>query len=234
VAPRPEASGSLRAYFLRHAESVSNANLGVVAMPPERGDRLTDQGRGQAAAAGRYLADNDLGIQKVFTSPMRRARETAEAVAGEVGLPVEKLEDSQELRESEGYGEMTPEAQRLHRWSVWMTEHGSDPDYSWHGGESFNELIGRVRAVKASLESLAGECDAVLAVSHGIFLRFFLLECLLGDAFDASQVGRLWQVRTANCGLSLFEFLPGEPDEKDPSEDPWRCVTWMARPWDPP
>src|SRR5215208_2638867 len=218
-----------RIFFLRHAESVSNADLGVVALPPERGDRLTDQGREQAVAAGRYLAENDLGIKRVLASPMQRARETADALAGELGLAVETLDDSQELRESEGYGELTAEEQRLHRWSVWMTEHGNDPDYSWQGGESFNDLIGRVRAVRGSLEKLVDENDAVLAVSHGIFLRFFLMECLLGDAFTASQVGRLWQLRTVNCGLSLFEFLPGEPDEKDPSEDPWRCVTWMAR-----
>jgi broad specificity phosphatase PhoE len=225
----------MRVYFLRHAESVSNADLGVVALPPERGDQLTERGWEQARAAGRYLAGTDLGIERLLTSPMRRARETADGVAEALGLEPATLDDSQELRESEGYGELTPEEQRLHRWSVWMAEHGDDPEYSYQGGESFNDLLARVRSVKGALEGLAGEASTVLlVVTHGIWLRFFLMECLLGHGFEATEVGRLWQVRTVNCGLSLFEYVPGELDEKDPSEDPWRCMTWMARPWDPP
>jgi broad specificity phosphatase PhoE len=226
---------TLRVYFLRHAESVSNADLGVVALPLEQGDRLSDRGREQARMAGDYLAGAELGIKRVVTSPMRRARETAGAVAEELDLPVEVLEDSHELRESEGYGDLSASEQRRHRWSVRMAEHGDDPDYTWRGAESFNELIARVRRVKAALEGLADEDGPVLAVSHGIFLRFFLFECLLGDDFQPVQAPHLWQLRTVNCGLSLFECVTGDDtDEKDPSPDPWRCITWMGRPWDPP
>jgi len=238
---------SLRAYFLRHAESVSNADAGVVALPPEKGDRLSELGQEQARRAASHLADAVGGgaLDRILASPLHRARETADVVSEELGLPVETLDSMTELRESEGYGELSAEEQRLHRWSVWMAEHGHDPDYSYRGGESFNDLLGRVRETKAALEAMAerpggkdGAGPHVLAVSHGIFLRFFLLDCLLGEDFRASHVPRLWQVRTVNCGMSLFEYHApdrGEEEaEKDPSPDPWRCITWMARPWDPP
>jgi broad specificity phosphatase PhoE len=225
-------SRAMRVYFLRHAESVSNADLGVVALPPERGDRLSDRGREQARLAAAHLGD--LGVSRVFSSPLNRARETAQPAGEELGLAVETLDSITELRESEGYGELSAEEQKLHRWSVWMAEHGHDPDYSYRGGESFNDLLGRVRGAKGALEALAEEDGGtLLAVSHGIFLRFFLLDCLLGDGFQASHVPRLWQLRTVNCGLSLFECVTDD-EEKDPSPDPWRCLTWMARPWDPP
>ena len=76
-----------------------------------------------------------------------------------------------------------------------MSEHGDDPDWAPPGGESFNAVVGRVRRWKAELE--AGDPDAtVLAVSHGIFLRFFLMDSLLEERFAARDVHRLWQLRT--------------------------------------
>jgi hypothetical protein len=46
-------------------------------------------------------------------------------------------------------------------------------------------------------------------------------------------VPQLWNLRTLNCGLSLFER--GERWHPADVETPaWTCVTWMARPWDPP
>ena len=44
---------------------------------------------------------------------------------------------------------------------------------------------------------------------------------------------RLWQARSLNCGLSIFE--QGERwHPADPEIPGWSCITWMARTWDPP
>ena len=51
--------------------------------------------------------------------------------------------------------------------------------------------------------------QTVLAVTHGIFLRFLLIDTLLGPGFSPGDVGRLWLLRTTNCGLS--ELVRGEP-----------------------
>ena len=152
-------------------------------------------------------------------------------MAETLGLPVVELEPLHELRESDGFGELELEEQRLRRWSVWMAEHGDDPDHSYRGGESFNDVIARVESVKASFEE-AGD-PSVLAVSHGIFLRFFLMHNVLAQDFRASMAQRLWQIGSHNCGLSTFEH--GESVlATGYAVEPWRCLTWMARPWDPP
>ncbi|MGI8664544.1 MAG: histidine phosphatase family protein, partial [Jatrophihabitans sp.] len=58
-----------------------------------RGDpELTDQGRAQASAAAARLATVP-NIAAVISSPLRRARATAEAVAGRHRLPVQLDED---------------------------------------------------------------------------------------------------------------------------------------------
>lgn len=99
-------------------------------------------------------------------------------------------------------------------------------------GETFEEAVGRVRRLKAELE--AGEAGELpLLVTHGIFTRFFLLDSVLGESFEAPMAAGLWNLGSHNCGLSVFTH--GE------SRDPlgqlipgWTCLTWMERPWNRP
>lgn len=217
----------MRLLILRHGESHSNADPRAVALPEAEGDRLTDNGREQAAAAGRWLAG--IEFDRLLSSPMRRARQTAEIVAAHSGHEITVVPGIHELRESSEYLELPPEEQKLRRWSVWMAEHGHDPDWAPEGGESFNAVLGRVTAFKRRLEELPAD-ERVLAVSHGIFTRFFLFHSLLEERFRAADVHRLWHLRTVNCGLSAFDH--GERRHPaDPEVRGWSCSRWMARPW---
>ena len=217
---------ALRLLLLRHGESVSNADPERVALPEAEGDRLTPSGRRQADDVGRWLAGTR--FDRLLSSPMGRARETAEIVAGHTGHEIEVGDEIHELRESASYLELPPEEQKLRRWSVWMSEHGHDPDYAPPGAESFNTVLGRVTHFKQRLEG--NPAETVLAVSHGIFARFFLLHTILEEGFRAEDVHRLWHLRTVNCGLSVFD--QGERRHAaDPDLDGWLCSQWMARPW---
>jgi broad specificity phosphatase PhoE len=219
-----------QALLLRHGESVSNADPEAITLPEEIGDRLSERGRAQARAAASAL--QEAGVTRLLSSPMRRARETAEPLSEALGLPVTVLAYVHELKEATGYGELTPEEQKLRRWSARMSAHPCDPDRAGDGAESFNDVRGRVRRLKAELESQPGG-ERTLIVTHGIFSRFFFLDSLLGEAFGPRLAPRLWNLRTRNCGLSVFEH--GERRHPAEAETPgWTCVTWMARPWGPP
>jgi broad specificity phosphatase PhoE len=101
-----------------------------------------------------------------------------------------------------------------------------------HGGETFEGAIARVRQLKAALEAGApGEVP--LLVTHGIFTRFFLLDSVLGDAFEAPMAAGIWNLGSHNCGLSVF----AHGESYDPNGNPipgWTCLTWMERPWSRP
>ncbi|HEX3292417.1 MAG TPA: histidine phosphatase family protein [Solirubrobacterales bacterium] len=210
-------------YFVRHGESASNAAPGGMALPLDRGDRLTERGFEQARAVAERLGD--AGATRVLASPLRRARETAEVIAERLGLEITEVEELRELRESDGFGELSLPHQRLRRWSEWMAEHGDDPDHSYRGGESFNEITERVRGLQARLVSDAVE--STIAVSHGIFMRFFLMEVLFAGAFRPAQVRDLWQLASVNCGVCGFDYL--DPDlAATYARRPWRCLSWMA------
>ncbi len=186
----------MRALLLRHGESVHNAARSGEPAAHSEGDRLTELGIEQAHAAGAGLREH--GVTRLLTSPLRRARETAAAVAEPLGLEPEVLDYG---------GELT-------------------------SGESFEQAIERVRRLKAELESGA-DGGLPLLVTHGIFTRFFLLDSVLGERFEASMAAGIWNLGSHNCGLSTFAY--GE--SRDPVGSPipgWTCLTWMERPWSRP
>lgn len=186
----------MRALFLRHGESVHNANRSGEPKAHSESDRLTEKGVEQAHAAGAGL--RDLGVTRLLSSPLRRARETAQAVGDALGLDPEEIDYT---------GELT-------------------------SGESFEQAVARVRRLKAELES-GTDGELPLLVTHGIFTRFFLLDSVLGDSFEAPMAAGLWNLGSHNCGLSIF----AHGESRDPLGQPipgWTCLTWMERPWSRP
>jgi broad specificity phosphatase PhoE len=219
-------SSAMRLICVRHGESPSNASTERLDLPEADGDRLTDRGRAQAREVAGALAGCD--ATALLTSPMRRATETAAVVSERIGVEPTVNPLIHELREFDGYADLELDQQRARRWSSRMTAHADDPHHAPGGAESFADVVGRVRGFKAELERL--EPDAVvIAVSHGIFLRFFLLDSLLGDDFVPAHAERLWQLRTRNCGVSVF--TRGERARQlDPLTPGWACLSWMAPP----
>jgi broad specificity phosphatase PhoE len=214
----------MRVYLLRHAQSVSNAHPEAASLPEEEGDRLTERGKEQAQRAAEAL--RDLEITHLIVSPMRRARETAEPIGAALGLSPETDDEIHELRERDGYGELSPEEQKLQRWSEWMVEHADDPDWAPPGAESFSRMRERARGLRARLEPLEAEGATPLVVTHGIFLRFLWEDAVLGDAFGPAQAARLWQLRSVNCGLSALDFKAPHRSV-DHEGDDWQCAMWM-------
>lgn len=215
--------------MLRHGESVSNADPQLAALPQVEGDRLTERGAEEARAAAEALRQR--GVTKLLHSPLRRAAETAGQIGERLGLEPVELDYIYELREPAGYGHLDAEQQRLQRWSERMYEHRDDPDHSSEGSESFNDVLARVRHLKGELET-ATEGEVPLLVTHGIFLRFFFFDSLLGDAFGPGLAKRMWHLRSVNCGLSVFEC--GERWHPMDAETPgWTCLAWMERPLGP-
>src|ERR1044071_3947550 len=98
-------------------------------------------------------------------------------------------------------------------------------------GESFDDAVARVRRLKGALDSGAWG-EQPLLVTHGIFIRFFLLDSVLGDGFTADLGEGIWRLGSRNCGLTTFSR--DEIRTPFPTAVPgWARVSWMERPWDP-
>ena len=98
-------------------------------------------------------------------------------------------------------------------------------------GEPFVDAVARVRRLKQALVAGAWG-ERPLLVTHGIFIRFFLLDSVLGDGFTPAVGEGIWRLGTRNCALSTF--TRGEIRTPLGTEVPdWALVSWMERPWDP-
>jgi len=140
-------------WFLRHGETDWNAqglSQGRTDIP------LNDVGVLQAERAARTLRGSD--IATVVSSPLTRARRTAEITAEALGLPVQLDPDLVEVN----FGEQ--EGQPMGDWyDDWIAG-----DYTPEGAESFQQLLERsVRGVNRALTQPA----PVLIVAHGALFR---------------------------------------------------------------
>lgn len=219
----------MRVHLIRHGESRSNADRERIAIPEHEGDTLSDRGRAQAEAAAGALSG--LGIARIVSSPLGRARETAAVLAPALGVETEVWEGLEELREPDGYTLLPRSEQERHRWSNRMSSRPDEPSHRPQGGESFADLLARVDHARERL--VADAIDETLLVGHGIFFRFMFARTLLGDEFGPRHADWLWRIGSLNCGLSAFDHLSsgGSSDPADIAG--WRCVTWMA-PTGPP
>lgn len=85
-------------YIVRHAAPQQGTNIPYDRVP---GPPLAEVGRGEARAAALYLSH--CGLEKLFTSPLDRAMETAAIIAEETGLTSETVEDIREMRNGEPF-----------------------------------------------------------------------------------------------------------------------------------
>ncbi len=141
--------------FVRHGETPPNREgLLLGRNDPE----LTDQGRAQAERLARTLADRE--IERVLTSPLRRARDTASPIAAACDAPVDVDERLIEIDygEWEGRPFAALDADLVARWH-------RDPDFAAPGGESLVAVEARMAGFcEQWLDSEAA--GVVVAVSH--------------------------------------------------------------------
>jgi broad specificity phosphatase PhoE/ribonuclease HI len=157
---------------------------------------LTDNGLAQAAAAAVKLSRDPYKLDAIITSPLTRARQTAEAVARSTGLDVETDEDLREADFGAWEGHTFTEIQR--QWPAELAAWLADPDVAPPGGESFTTVTDRVaRAQRRIIERYEGR--TVLVVSHVTPIK-----TLLRLALDAPPTA-LYRMHLDLACLSLVE-----------------------------
>lgn len=162
-------------WFLRHGETDWNAqglSQGQTDIP------LNAIGRAQADRAAYALVGK--GIRTIVTSPLSRARETAEAVARVLGLPIAAEDpDLMEVR----FGEQ--EGQPMGDWyDDWIA--GS---LTPAGCEPFAELRARTAQGINRATALPGP---VLVVAHGALFRAFRYEAGLEPNVRTPNALPMW------------------------------------------
>jgi len=197
---------------VRHGESVSNLEGRVQG---QEDVELSDLGRSQArkmAAWSRRLSASSSGseatISEVWSSPLRRARETAAEIAAALGLPLMVEKGLCELHAGIFQGHLWADLEERFPDEVMQWRSG-DVHYRIPGGESRAQLAARGRA---ALEMLAGrDTPGMIVVAHGGVLTAALGSMLgLEHPLLAAAAERPFTKlpALANCSVTQLEW-PG-------------------------
>lgn len=214
----PQHDQSTQLILVRHGQSEGNVaaeaaqrdGLERIDVPARDPDvTLSETGREQATAVGRWLAAlaEDERPEVVWSSPYRRARETAEIALEVSGLDLDQRVDERLRDRDMGVTDMLTaagiraaypeEAERRD----WLGKFYYRPP----GGESWADVALRVRAVLTDLATT--EHQRVLVTGHDVVLLLF---CYVAEGLDEEQV--LARARDNALGNAAICRLRSDPD----------------------
>jgi len=182
-------------YLVRHGATDNN-----LLHPPRLQGRadveLSDEGAAQAEQAGRFLAG--LPIAAVYSSPLRRARQTSEAIARPHGLDVRSVDALIECDVGEWEGCTWPDIEREHpdAYRRFVT----DPSrFGYLGGENLAQVLERVSPAFTQLmsENLGGQ---IVVTAHNVVNRAYL-----GSLLDI-PIAKRRSVPQDNCCINVIRF----------------------------
>ena len=188
VAPRAQASGSLRLYIARHGETSWNVEhklQGWTDIP------LDETGKRQAAALAESL--KGVRLDAIYSSTLSRSRDTAQTVAGRT-MTVKSLDSLRERNYGHYQGGSDTAPEYLRRSDSW--------DDRLDDGESLNQLLARARD---GLQQIRREHPTgnVLVVGHRITNQMMLRALL--DLTPEQTV----KITQDNDEVYLVELDPG-------------------------
>jgi broad specificity phosphatase PhoE len=181
-----------RIHLVRHGQTIMNARVrfrGRLNIP------LNEVGRAEAQEAARALLGS--GLVAVYTSPLGRAREVAEAIAVKNGVGgVREQPDLINLDYGAWEG-LTKEESAAVDATAWAAYTGDPEAAVCPEGEAVSAAADRViAALRAIARSHPGQ--SVAAVSHGVMLRLAVLR--IAGASDAD-----WQFAMPTGKAIVFD-----------------------------
>ncbi|MGN1163755.1 MAG: histidine phosphatase family protein [Candidatus Ornithospirochaeta sp.] len=175
-----------RIYFVRHGESqwnVENRICGSMDSP------LTDKGREQARETGGKILSSGIKVDMIFSSPLSRARETAEIISQIISLPV-TVDDrirGQAFGEWEGVSPRNKDEFKRAKECFCL---------SYNGGESMLKCAQRVYNFLDEVLSMDKTC---LMVAHNGIARF------VNSYFSDMSNKEFASFAVPNCSITVFE-----------------------------
>lgn len=196
----PEPRPGRLIYLVRHgatAANLSGRRLGSL------DEALAPEGLRQAQAlAGRIT---HLGIGEVWTSPLMRARQTAEVLAEALDAPLRVEEDLREMALGPWEGLTEEEAAaaypRHHR--IWKCDPAR---LDLEGHERLEDVQ---RRVVAAIERIIGQCDRALCVTHLAAIR------LAWAHYHHRERNSFAAITPDHCALVALELRGGGVDWRE-------------------
>jgi broad specificity phosphatase PhoE len=143
---------------------------------------------------------NGQGIDAIISSPLKRARQTAEIIGAATGHAVTVVEEFREINCGDFDGAPPTDALWEHHDRILRSWRDGDLDAQFPGGENYHMLLARVR--KALAQAVAGrDGQKIVIVAHG-----GIVGASLKDVCPDLDPRIIWTVPNRNCAVTEVEL----------------------------
>jgi broad specificity phosphatase PhoE len=186
--------------FIRHGQTRANATGHWQGW---RDPPLTPTGRAQVGAIARRLASERGQITGLYTSPLRRAFETAQAIGDTLDLrptPVDQLKEIH-FGQLEGVTLQQMEAHFPDLYARWQDK--TDMAFQWPGGERRVDFFNRAADACQRIIARHPE-EKIVIVTHGGTIRACLAHLL------PRQLSQWWTYSLSTAGLTRIHLTEND------------------------
>lgn len=201
----------MRLILIRHAESVANAEG---RWQGHADFALSERGEQQAEKVAQAIKCAALATTVIYSSPLKRARATADAIASALGAAITEWDALKEYDVGAFSGRTLDEI-RADK-AEWVGQFEKTRD--WHhvpGAETPVAREQRGIAVIEQLLNLHPDGSEVICVTHGGIMQFFLA-AILGTE-------RVWGIRPGNTAVFEFHLHREEDSTGRAHLNPYLC-----------
>lgn len=201
----------MHVYFVRHGESEGN-----VAMVHQGVDvALSPFGVAQSRALANYF--KKIPIDAIISSDLRRARGTAEIIAGAIGKDVSLVSLFREPtlpKELIGMPIASKDVQHIHDLRILNQD---DPHWKYSDEENYFDATKRAGEALQMLKELPFE--KVVVVSHSHFVFYLVANIFFPEGISPKDFRQFkTHADIANAGVTLCEF--------DKQKQDWKLLSW--------
>ena len=181
----------MRFFLIRHGRTEWNSQgryQGAIDVP------LDETGKKQAKMLAKSLAC--VSIDKIWSSPLARAKDTALSISREQDCPLKVHEGLREISHGEWEGKYAEEVKRAwpELYDLW---HRKPEKVKMPSGESLMDVEKRA---KEAMESILSEDKGLVAVvTHDAVIKVLL--CY----FLGLPLSRFWSFHVGNCSVTMLE-----------------------------
>lgn len=194
-----------RLYLIRHGENRANITLEFSSRKVDY--PLTPKGILQARQTAEFFRGKQ--IDEIYSSPLKRAVETAEIIGEKIGVPVVVMENFREIDVGDLEGQKPTAAlweQHNAILAAWVNGH---PDICFPNGEDYPRLLGRFKA--GLMDILPGKTGkGIIIVGHGGIFTLTLRDYCEGVERT------IYEMMMPNCGITeiLAQAVDGRIEAK--------------------
>lgn len=200
--------------LVRHAQSVSAG----VFRRQSFDEPLSILGKEQAKRLAKRYATKEIPIDTLCSSPMKRALETAEIIAADVGVQhVCTLNDAQERKVPSQVMDLITHSDESRAiidevFSAWL----NDPNKQVYDEETYASLMTRVKNIQHELITMPAE--HITLVTHATFMKAFLNDVFHIDRSTPQTFLAIYHSHeVTNTGIVQFSYS---------ENNGWRLITW--------